>query len=170
MGSPARSATPALALAIRSGVAHEVHSFDPRSIDPGIAAMGYGEQAAEALGIEASSVFKTLLVEVDGHPVCAVIPVTTSLSLKALAHAHGGKRASMMDPARAQRLTGYVVGGISPLGQRTASPTYLDDSALSLSRVYISAGRRGWEISLSPTDLITLTQGTVAALGEPTRR
>ncbi len=167
MGSTPRAATPALAVVTGSGIEHGIHSFDPHSLDAAHAhtARGYGEQAARALGIEPAQVFKTLLTEVDQAPVCAIVPVTTSLSLKALAQAHGGKRAVMMDPARAQRLTGYVIGGISPLGQRTTSPTYLDDSALDHPRIYVSAGRRGWEISLSPTDLLTLSQGTIAALG-----
>lgn len=166
MGSTSRTATPALAHLTRRGIDHEVLSFDHRSLDPELAngARGYGEQAAAALGIDARWVFKTLMAEVDRNPVCAIVPVTTSLSLKALAHAHGGKRAVMMEPDRAERLTGYVVGGISPLGQRSKSPTYLDDSALDLDRIYVSAGRRGWEIALSPTDLLALTDGTAACL------
>ena len=167
MGSSPAAATPALAVLARGGIDHEVLSFDPESVYSTRAhtARGYGEQAAAALGIEAAWVFKTLLAEVDQAPVCAIVPVTTTLSLKALAQAHGGKRAVMMEPARAQRLTGYVLGGISPLGQRTSSPTYLDDSALALPAIYVCAGRRGWEISLSPTDLLAVTQARIAALG-----
>lgn len=153
------SATPAIAAAITAGIDHTIHSYQH---DP--TADSYGIEAAQALGVEADSVFKTLLTEIDGAAVCALVPVTSSLSLKALAHAHGGKRAVMMDPSKAQRLTGYVVGGISPLGQRTAIPTYLDASSLEWDRIYVSAGRRGWEICLAPRDLITVTGASTAPI------
>ena len=130
----------------------------------------YGLEAAAALDIDPVVVFKTLLAEIDTAPVCALVPVTTSLSLKALAHAHGGKRATMMDPARAQRLTGYVVGGISPLWQRTPSPTYLDSSALRHAWIYVSGGRRGLEIRLSPPDLVALTGARSAPIATPVPR
>jgi Cys-tRNA(Pro)/Cys-tRNA(Cys) deacylase len=158
---PARPApaSPAIAALVAAGVSHSVHSYRH---DP--AAPSFGHEAADALGLDAHVVFKTLLTEVDGASVCALVPVTASLSLKALAAAHGGKRAVMMDPSRAQRLTGYVIGGISPLGQRTASPTYIDSSALTHEHVWISGGRRGLEISIAPMDLIDVTHATVAPI------
>jgi Cys-tRNA(Pro)/Cys-tRNA(Cys) deacylase len=162
MPSRSSAATPAIAAAQAAGLEHTVHSYDH---DP--TAQSYGMEAATALGIDARIVFKTLLAEVDAVAVCALVPVTTTVSLKALAQAHGGKRARMMDPVKAQRLSGYVVGGISPLGQRTPSPTYLDSSALSLERIYVSAGRRGLEISLSPVDLIDLTGARAAPIATP---
>lgn len=153
------AATPAIAAAQRAGIEFEIHTYEH---DP--AHENFGLEAATALGLDPTHVFKTLLAEVDGTPVCAMVPVSSMLSLKSLAAAHGGKRAVMMDADRAQRLTGYVLGGISPLGQRSRSASYLDDSAMALPKIYVSAGRRGMEISLSPTDLITLTQGTHATI------
>lgn len=152
-------ATPAIVAAQNCGIDFEILSY---THDP--AAESYGLEAADALSLDPRQVFKTLLAEVDGHPVCAMVPVTHSLSLKSLAAAHGGKRAQMMEPARAQRLTGYVLGGISPLGQRTASPTYLDESAMDHPRVMVSAGRRGLEIALAPVDLVRLTNAAIAGL------
>lgn len=157
MPSRSSAATPAIAAALAAGIDHSVHTY---SHDP--AAQSYGLEAAAELDIDPAVVFKTLLTEIDSASVCALVPVATTLSLKALAQAHGGKRATMMDPAKAQRLTGYVVGGISPLGQRTPSLTYVDSSALSHERIYVSAGRRGLEIALAPRDLIELT-GAVSA-------
>ena len=154
MGQKAGAATPAIAAAQAFGIDYAIRAYDH---DP--RAEGYGLEAATALAVEPDRVFKTLLTEVDGHPVCAIVPVTTTVSLKAVAASIGGKRAQMMDPARAQRLTGYVVGGISPLGQRTPSPTLLDDSAARHDRILVSAGRRGLEIELAPQDLLALTQG-----------
>lgn len=155
-------ASPAIARVIAAGVRHSVHSYaHDRN------ASSFGREAADALGLDAHVVFKTLLAEVDGDSVCALVPVTTSLSLKALAAAHGGKRAVMMEPSRAQRLTGYVIGGISPLGQRMPSPTYVDTSALTHEWVWVSAGRRGWEISIAPLDLVDLTHATVAPIATP---
>ena len=168
MGSRSSSATPAIAAAITAGIDHEVHSY---AHDPD--APSYGAEAAAALGVDPAMVFKTLLVEVlvetDAVPVCALVPVTATVSLKAVAQAHGGKRAAMMEPAKAERLTGYVVGGISPLGQRSPRPTVIDVSALALDRIYVSAGRRGLEISLAPADLIALTQAVPAAIATPGR-
>ena len=102
---------------------------------------------------------------VDGRPVVAIVPVSGSLDLKALASAAGGRRAELADAAAAQRLTGYVVGGISPIGQRKALPTYLDASARDLAAVYVSGGRRGFDIGLAPADLIAVTSGAYAAIG-----
>jgi Cys-tRNA(Pro)/Cys-tRNA(Cys) deacylase len=126
---------------------------------------GFGLRVAEQLGVDPTSVFKTLITVVDqGHAV-AVVPVTTSLDLKALAHACGARKAAMAEAAEAERLTGYVVGGISPLGQRRRLPTVLDRSACDHDRVFVSAGRRGLELALSPTDLAALTDAVIAAIG-----
>lgn len=153
------SGTPALIALQRSGVPHVVHSYehDPARAD-------FGREAVDALGLEAASVYKTLLADVDGSPVVAIVPVTGMLDLKALASARGAKRARMLDPSVAERLTGYVVGGISPLGQRTASPTVLDASAMGQQLVYVSGGRRGLDIGIAPEDLVRVTAAEVAAI------
>ncbi|RKN42320.1 Cys-tRNA(Pro) deacylase [Streptomyces hoynatensis] len=151
--------TPATAAATRAGVAFTLHSY---AHDP--AAPSYGAEAAEALGAEPGRVFKTLVAEVDGALVVALVPVTASLGLKALAAAVGGKRAAMADPAAAERTTGYVRGGISPLGQRKRLPTVVDESALGHGSVFVSAGRRGLEIELAPADLLALTGAVTAPL------
>jgi len=159
MGKRSPAGTPALVALQREGVAHTVHAYDH---DPG--AESYGMEAAEALGLDPATVFKTLLAEVDGSPVVAIVPVTGQLDLKALAAARGGKRARMLDPSVAERLTGYVVGGISPLGQRTSSPTVLDASALGQPVVYVSGGRRGLDIGIAPEDLVRVTAAQVAPI------
>ncbi|MCA2995894.1 Cys-tRNA(Pro) deacylase, partial [Gemmatimonas sp.] len=136
--------TPAILLARKSGVPHEVLSYehDPR-------ADSYGLEAATLLGLDPESVFKTLVADVDGVGLaCAVVPVTATLDLKALADAVGGRRARMADPQAAERATGYVVGGISPLAQKKRLPLVLDDSAQRVPRIHVSAGRRGLEIAL----------------------
>ena len=153
--------TLALDALARAGVEHEVLTYE---IDPALTELGYGRAAAAALGQDATSVFKTLVAMVDGKPVVAVVPVTTSVSLKALAVAAGGKRAEMAEPSVAERLTGYVVGGISPLGQRKPLPTVIDESVVLLERMYVSGGRRGLEIGLAPDDLVRLTDAVVAAI------
>ena len=153
--------TLALDALARAGVEHEVLTYE---IDPALTDLGYGRAAAAALGQDAASVFKTLVAMVDGKPVVAVVPVTTSVSLKALAVAAGGKRAEMAEPSVAERLTGYVVGGISPLGQRKPLPTVIDESIVLLERMYVSGGRRGLEIGLAPDDLVRLTDAVVAAI------
>ena len=149
--------TPATLLLARSGVDHVVHAYE---VDAGAAT--YGEGAAEALGIEPERMLKTLLAVVDGRLVCAVVPVSGSLDLKALATAVGGKRGVMAEPAAAERSTGYVVGGISPLGQRTRLPTVVDETAELFDTVYVSAGRRGLSVELAPAELIRLTEAVVA--------
>lgn len=151
--------TPALVALQRAGVAHTVHTYDH---DP--SRQNYGREAAEVLALPPASVFKTLLADVDGSPVVAIVPVTGMLDLKALAIARGAKRARMLDPAVAERLTGYVVGGISPLGQRTPSPTVLDASAMGQPVVYVSGGRRGLDIAVAPEDLVRLTSAEVAPI------
>lgn len=137
-----------------------VHSYDH---DP--AAASYGLEAAELMGVPAERVFKTLLAEVDGRLTVAVVPVAGQLDLKALAAAAGGKRAAMADPAAAERTTGYVVGGISPLGQRKQLPTVVDASALDHPTVFVSAGRRGLEVELDPAELVRLTRARSAPIG-----
>ena len=151
--------TPALVLLQRSGVGHTVHAYEH---DP--AAESFGMEAAEALGLDPATVFKTLLAEVDGSPVVAIVPVTGQLDLKGLAAARGGKRARMMEVSAAERLTGYVAGGISPLGQRKALPTVIDASAASLAVMYVSGGQRGLDIGIAPQDLVQLTDATYAPI------
>lgn len=155
-------ATPATVAASAAGIDFTTHAY---AHDP--SAPSYGEEAAEALGVSPDRVFKTLVAEVDGTLTVAVVPVSASLDLKALASAAGGKRATMADPAAAERTTGYVRGGISPLGQRKKLPTVLDTSARDHETVHISAGRRGLEIELSPDALATLTSATVAEIARP---
>ncbi|MFD5039726.1 Cys-tRNA(Pro) deacylase [Streptomyces sp. NPDC058377] len=152
--------TPATVALTAAGTAFTVHSYDHDPSSP-----SYGEEAAEALGVSADRVFKTLVAEVDGELVVAVVPVAGSLDLKALASAVGGKRAAMADPAAAERTTGYVRGGISPLGQRKRLRTVLDASAGSHPTICVSAGRRGLEVELSAADLATLTDATLAPIG-----
>ncbi|SFK04419.1 Cys-tRNA(Pro) deacylase [Streptomyces pini] len=151
--------TPATVAATRAGVDFALHSYEH---DPAVAS--YGEEAAEALGLDPEQVFKTLVADVDGTLTVAVVPVSGSLDLKALAAAAGGKRAAMADPAAAERATGYVRGGISPLGQRRALPTVVDASAEGRPTVCVSAGRRGLEIELAPADLVKLTGAVTAPI------
>lgn len=151
--------TPATVALTRAGVAFSLHPYDH---DP--TTTSYGEEAAAALGLDPAHVLKTLVAQADGDLVLALVPVTARLDLKALAAAAGRKRAALADPARAQRATGYVVGGISPLGQRTRLPTFVEESATRYETVYVSAGRRGLDLGLSPADLLTLTSGRAARL------
>ncbi|MFD8966253.1 Cys-tRNA(Pro) deacylase [Streptomyces sp. NPDC059568] len=152
--------TPATVALTAAGTAYTLHAYEH---DP--ASASYGEEAAEALGVSPDRVFKTLVADVDGELTVAVVPVAGSLDLKALAAAVGGKRAAMADPAAAERTTGYVRGGISPLGQRKRLRTVLDASAESHPTICVSAGRRGLEVELSPKDLATLTTATLAPIG-----
>ncbi|MET7699123.1 MULTISPECIES: Cys-tRNA(Pro) deacylase [unclassified Streptomyces] len=149
--------TPATVALTAAGVDFTVHAYEHDPSHP-----SYGEEAAEAMGVSPDRVFKTLVADVDGSLVVAVVPVAGSLDLKALATAVGGKRAAMADPAAAERTTGYVRGGISPLGQRKKLPTVLDASAGAHSTICVSAGRRGLEVELSPTDLTELTEAVSA--------
>ncbi|MFD7654395.1 Cys-tRNA(Pro) deacylase [Actinosynnema sp. NPDC059797] len=151
--------TPATALLDKQKVAHELHAYehDPRH-------ESYGLEAAEALGISPERVFKTLVAEVDGRLAVGVVPVTGQLDLKALAAALKGKKAKMADVAAAERATGYVAGGISPLGQKKRLPVVVDASAEAFETVYCSAGRRGLEVELAPADLVRLTQAVVAPI------
>ena len=152
--------TPATVALEAAGVPYTVHAYDH---DP--AAASYGGEAAEVLGIPAARVFKTLVADVDGTLTVGIVPVSGQLDLKALAAAVGGKRAAMADPAAAERSSGYVLGGISPLGQRRPLRTGLDDSALGHGTVFVSAGRRGLEVELAPGDLVALTGARTAAIG-----
>jgi len=141
----------------REGVDHSVH---PYVVAEG--STSYGEAGAAALGVEPERMLKTLLADLDGELVCAVVPVSGSLDLKALASALGGKRAAMAEPARAERSSGYVVGGISPLGQRTRLRTVVDETAELFETVHVSAGRRGLSLELAPDALVRLTDAVVA--------
>lgn len=157
---PAHGGTPALVALEAAGVAHTAHPYDH---DPA-ADVGYGLEAAQVLGVPAEQVFKTLMAAVDGELTVAVVPVTGTLDLKALAHAVGGKKAVMADKAVAERVTGYVLGGISPLGQRTAHPTVVDESVELFDTVFVSGGRRGLDVELGPADLVRLTGAVVAPI------
>ncbi|MCX4582824.1 Cys-tRNA(Pro) deacylase [Streptomyces sp. NBC_01481] len=152
--------TPATVALTAAGTAFTVHAYDH---DP--ASASYGHEAAEALGIRPDRVFKTLVADVDGELTVAIVPVAGQLDLKALASAVGAKRATMADPAAAERTTGYVRGGISPLGQRKRLRTVLDASASAHATICVSAGRRGLEIELSPSDLASLTGAVLAPIG-----
>lgn len=151
--------TPALVILQRSGVDFSVHTY---AHDP--AAESFGMEAAEALDLDPATVFKTLLAEVDGASTVAIVPVTGQLDLKGLAAARGGKRGRMMEVAAAERMTGYVAGGISPLGQRKALPTVIDTSAEGLATIYVSGGQRGLDIGIAPADLLRLTAATYAPI------
>jgi Cys-tRNA(Pro) deacylase len=151
--------TPATVAAAEAGIGFTLHAYE---IDPD--AESYGEAAADALGVPRDRVFKTLLAEVDGHLTVGIVPVSSTLDLKALAAAAGGKKARMADPRDAERATGYVVGGISPLGQRRRLPAVVDASVSALATVYVSAGRRGLQIELVPADLVRLTGARVTAI------
>jgi Cys-tRNA(Pro)/Cys-tRNA(Cys) deacylase len=152
--------TPATVALTAAGVDFTVHAYDHDPSHP-----SYGEEAVEAMGVSPDRVFKTLVADVDGSLVVGVVPVAGSLDLKALAAAVGGKRAAMADPALAERTTGYVRGGISPLGQRKALPTVVDESALGFETVLVSAGRRGLSVELPPAELVRLTRARTAPIG-----
>ena len=156
-----RGTTATLALE-RAGIPFTVHEYahDPRH-------ESYGREASEALGVSPGRVFKTLIAEVDGALVTGVVPVEGELDLKALAAAAGGKKAAMAQVAAAERATGYVAGGISPVGQRKRLPVVVDESALGFDTVFCSGGRRGLEIELAPADLVRAAGATVARIGRP---
>lgn len=143
----------------RAGVDFTLH---PYSLDE--EGESYGEAVANTLGVSPDRLFKTLLASVDGDPVVAIVPVSGHLGLKALARASGGKKAEMVAPADAERLTGYVTGGISPFGQKKRLPVFVDDSILSHETIYCSAGQRGLQVELAPSDLIDVLGATTATL------
>jgi Cys-tRNA(Pro)/Cys-tRNA(Cys) deacylase len=151
--------TRATALLAKQKIKFTAHPYDP---DPH--AGSYGEAAATALGADPRRVYKTLVATVDGHLAVGVVPVSSSLDLKALAAALGGKRATMAEPAAAERATGYVTGGISPFGQRSRLPIVVDRSTQEWPTVFVSGGRRGLQIEVSPADLVALTGATVAPI------
>jgi Cys-tRNA(Pro)/Cys-tRNA(Cys) deacylase len=144
----------------RLGIEHVLHRYthDPRHAS-------YGQEASEALGVPSGRVFKTLVADVDGQHIVAVVPVAGSLDLKALAAAVGGKKAAMADPAQAERASGYVTGGITPIGLRRPLPVVLDETALSHRTVLCSGGQRGLQIELDPADLIAATGARTAPIG-----
>jgi Cys-tRNA(Pro)/Cys-tRNA(Cys) deacylase len=152
--------TPATVALTAAGVDFTLHAYehDPR-------AASYGLEAAEALGVEPGRVLKTLLVSLDGALVVGIVPVDGQLDLKALARALGGSKAVMADVAAAERATGYVAGGISPIGQRRAHPTVVDASASGWPTVFVSGGRRGLDVELTPADLVAITVATTAPIG-----
>jgi Cys-tRNA(Pro)/Cys-tRNA(Cys) deacylase len=151
--------TPATALLAKQNVTHRLHPYEADADTP-----NYGAVVADTLGIAQARVFKTLVTEVDGALTVAVVPVSGDVDLKALANAVGGKRAAMADRVLAERTTGYVRGGISPLGQRRRLPTVLDESAATYPTIYVSAGRRGLQVELDPADLVRLTSATLARI------
>ena len=155
----ASAGTPATVALAQAGIAFTAHAYDH---DP--ANTNFGLEAATALGLDPDRVFKTLMVDVDGSLVVGIVPVTGKLDLKALAAASGGKKAEMADPKLAERRTGYVVGGISPIAQKTRHTTVLDETAELYDTVFVSGGRRGFDIELAPADLIRITDGIVAAI------
>jgi Cys-tRNA(Pro)/Cys-tRNA(Cys) deacylase len=155
----ASSGTPATALLARAKVPFTLHPYehDPRS-------QAYGEEAAAALGVDPARIFKTLIAFVEGRLACAVVPVAARLDLKAFAATLGGKRAELADPAAAARATGYVVGGISPLGQRSRLPVVVDGSASSFETMFVSAGKRGLQVELAPEDLVRVAGALLAPI------
>ncbi|WP_291382989.1 Cys-tRNA(Pro) deacylase [Demequina sp.] len=158
----AHAATPAVAALVATHTAHTLHAYehDPASD------LGYGLEAAAALGVDPGQVFKTLCAYVDDRLCVGIVPVSGQLDLKALAHALGGKKARMAPPADAERSSGYVVGGISPIGQRKQLPTALDETAELYDTVYVSGGRRGLDIGLSPRDLVRITRAVVGPIAK----
>jgi len=151
--------TPATVALTAAGIA-----FTPHAYEHDAANTNFGLEAAAALELDPEQVFKTLLADVDGSLVVAIVPVTGKLDLKALASAIGGKKAEMADPKVAERKTGYVVGGISPIGQKTAHPTVIDETVELFDTVFVSGGKRGFDIELAPADLLAITAGTLAAI------
>ncbi|SOC48808.1 Cys-tRNA(Pro)/Cys-tRNA(Cys) deacylase [Blastococcus aggregatus] len=155
------ASTPAVRALEKAAVPHTLHPYEVGNVGEA----GYGEAAAAALGADPRRLLKTLVTRVDGALTVAVVPVSGSLDLKALAAAAGGRKAVMAEPADAERATGYVRGGISPLGQRKALPTVVDERALDFATVLVSAGRRGLQVELPPADLVRLTRARTAPIG-----
>lgn len=158
--SPSGGGTPATVALSRAGIAFtsRPYAHDPR-------AASYGLEAAAALGVEAERVFKTLVASLDGALVVGIVPVSGQLDLKALARALGGSRATLAEVADAERATGYVAGGISPIGQRRPHPTVLDGSALGFPSILVSGGRRGFDIELAAAHLVAVTGAVTATIG-----
>lgn len=156
--------TPALIALHRAGISFTSHPYqhDPR-------ARAFGEESVAALGLRSDQVFKTLIALVDGDPTVGIVPVSGHLDLKALAHAAGGRRAEMASSDLAERITGYVVGGISPIGLKRPLPAYLDEQAVLFDVVYVSGGRRGLSLGLSPDDLLRAAQAIMAPIARDDR-
>lgn len=156
------AATPALVKLTAEQIPYEldIHDFDPKSDK------GFALDSAVAMGAEPAAVFKTLMADIDGEHVVAIVSATTTLNLKALAKAGGGKRAEMMDRSRAQVVTGYVPGGISPIGQKHPHRVFLDESAILREKIYVSAGRRGWSLIMTPDDVLRATGGQYADIAD----
>ena len=151
--------TPAVAALVRARYPHTLHPYhhDPRST-------AFGDEVVAALGLDPHRVFKTLVAQVDGQLTVGIVPVAAQLDLKALAAAVGGKKAAMAPVAAAERSSGYVAGGISPIGQRKALPTVLDGSAFAFDTVFVSAGKRGLQVELAPADLAAVTAAVTAVI------
>jgi Cys-tRNA(Pro)/Cys-tRNA(Cys) deacylase len=160
MARKSSGGTPATVALTRAGIEFRLHEYahDPR-------AASYGLEAAEALGLEPARVFKTLMATVDGRLAVAVVPVAGQLDLKALARVLGAGRAAMAEVVVAERATGYVAGGISPVGQRRRHPTVLDSTALDHPSVFVSAGRRGLDLEIAPADLVRITEAITERVG-----
>lgn len=152
--------TPATLALTTAGIPFTPHVYEHDSAET-----AFGLEAARKLGVDASRVFKTLLADADGRLVVGIVPVSGQLDLKALASTVGAKRATLADPAVAQRKTGYIVGGISPIGQKTSLTTVLDASASAFDTIFVSGGRRGFDIELTPADLLRITRGTTGPIG-----
>jgi Cys-tRNA(Pro)/Cys-tRNA(Cys) deacylase len=175
MAKKARGAggTPATVALTAAGIAFEVRAYehDPLMTDRSLRRAsnarheGYGLEAAEALDVDPARVFKTLLASLDGALVVGIVPVTGQLDLKALARALGGSKAVMAEVATAERATGYVAGGISPVGQKRRHRTVLDASALEHDTILVSGGRRGFDLELAPADLVAITGAVTATVG-----
>ncbi|WP_343572515.1 aminoacyl-tRNA deacylase [Mycobacterium sp.] len=157
------AATPALAALAEAGVAHEVVKFDHDARE-----RSFGGEAVRALttdgAVDPAQIFKTLIIAVGDRLAVAIVPALERLSLKAAASALGAGKAAMADRRAAERATGYVLGAVSPLGQRTRLPTVLDTGAMAFERMYVSAGRRGWDVALAPADLVRLTAAVTAEI------
>ncbi|MCF2706111.1 Cys-tRNA(Pro) deacylase [Arcanobacterium haemolyticum] len=161
----AHQGTPALQALEAAGIAYELIEYEHSDHFE----HGYALDTAAVLGRDPATLFKTLMVLVDGKPTCAVVPATGMLNLKSLAKAAGGKKAEMMEPSKAEKLTGYVTGGISPIGQRTTSPTYIDESARAFPRIAVSGGKRTASVDIAPDDLAKLVGATFAAIADHNR-
>lgn len=146
-----------------AGIDHRLHVYEMPDHDD---SRTYGEAVAAAVGVQADRLFKTLVFDIDGEACIAIVPADSRVSTKKLARAAGGKRAEMVDPATAERLTGYVIGGISPFGQRRTPPFYVDEMILVQRSILVSGGRRGLQIEIAPDDLVRLTLATIADLTE----
>ncbi|MEI2775658.1 MAG: Cys-tRNA(Pro) deacylase [Tetrasphaera sp.] len=162
MAKKSSGGTPATKALTKAGIAFTTHAYEH---NPAVAA--YGLEAAAALGLDPARVFKTLLVELDDSPITlgvGIVPVDKHLDLKAIAVALGAKRAGLCPPVNAERITGYVIGGISPVGQKRQLPTVLADSAAAYDKIYVSGGKRGFDIGIAPEDLIRATGASYAPI------